>query len=239
MKIAALATLSLLALAGCASGPPAKLTYPTAFDYPAEYAMQSPTAPQVPVAPAPQAVTAGAIYREGSGGLALFQDQKARQPGDLLTISLVETTTATSSASTTTTKDSSTELEVGALFGAPVTLGGRDIGSTEASGERAFTGSGTSAQSNSLRGNVTVTVVQRLANGNLLVRGDKVLRLNQSDEVVQIMGIVRTADIGPDNTVASSRVADVRIVYGGKGAIAKSNVMGWLSRFFQSPYFPM
>src|SRR5690606_34511665 len=103
----------------------------------------------------------------------------------------------------------------------------------------AFSGTGSSAQSNQLSGSVTVTVVQRLANGNLVVRGDKLIRLNQSDEIVQIMGIVRAADIGPDNTISSSRVADVRIAYGGRGAVAKSNVMGWLSRFFQSPLFPM
>ncbi|HEX5757385.1 MAG TPA: flagellar basal body L-ring protein FlgH [Arenimonas sp.] len=254
IALACSACAALALLAGCASTSGTYAAYPTAFDYPYPEYPQAQTLPRkgdkqqapgmpmaapVPVAAAPQATTAGAIYREGGGGLALFQDRKALYPGDLLTITLVERTTATASTSTSTTKDSETELGITSLFGAPVTINGRDLGSTSTSGERAFSGTGNSAQSNRLDGSVTVTVVQRLANGNLVVRGDKLIRLNQSDEIVQIMGIVRAADIGPDNTVSSSRVADVRIAYGGRGAVAKSNVMGWLSRFFQSPLFPM
>ena len=95
-----------------------------------------------------------------------------------------------------------------------------------------------SAQSNRLQGSVTVTVVQRLPNGNLVVQGAKNLRLNQGDELVQVQGIVRAADIFPDNTIPSSRVADARIVYGGRGPVAQSNAMGWLSRFFNSALTP-
>ena len=99
-------------------------------------------------------------------------------------------------------------------------------------------GTGNSAQSNRLQGSVTVTVIQRLPNGNLVVQGQKNMRLNQGDEMVQIQGIVRPADIGTDNTIASSKVADARIAFGGRGAIAQSNSMGWLGRFFNSPVFP-
>lgn len=263
MKTLAAATAVLL-LAGCASTGGSSRAYPSAFDYPypphdgevvtlprkgekkakpAEAEAAPPAfeayAAAVAVAPGPQPATPGAIYREGSGGLALFQDRKAHHPGDLLTITLVERTTGTSSSTTTTSKSSETDMGIGSLFGAPITLKGRDLGTVSASGDRSFNGSGQSAQSNRLDGSVTVTVVQRLANGNLVVRGDKLIRINQSDEIVQIMGIVRAADIGPDNTVPSSRVADVRIAYGGRGAVAKSNVMGWMSRFFQSPWYPM
>ena len=89
-----------------------------------------------------------------------------------------------------------------------------------------------------LQGSVTVTVIQRLPNGNLVVQGQKNMRLNQGDELVQIQGIVRPADINPDNTISSGKVADARIAYGGRGAIAQSNSMGWLGRFFNSPIFP-
>jgi flagellar L-ring protein precursor FlgH len=70
------------------------------------------------------------------------------------------------------------------------------------------------------------------------VQGQKNMRLNQGDELVQIQGIVRPADIGTDNSVSSSKVADARIAYGGRGAIAQSNSMGWLGRFFNSPIYP-
>ena len=81
-------------------------------------------------------------------------------------------------------------------------------------------------------------MIERLPNGNLLVRGEKLLRLNRSDEVVQIQGIVRPADINPDNSVASSRIGDARIVYTGRGELAQANAQGWLSRFFNSVVMP-
>ncbi|SBV35702.1 Flagellar L-ring protein [uncultured Stenotrophomonas sp.] len=181
--------------------------------------------------------SAGAIYAAGPG-LNLYGDRRARDVGDLLTITLVESTTASTTASTAISKDSSIGIGSPTLFGAPVTLGGKDILSATASGERDFAGNGNSAQSNRLQGSVTVTVIQRLPNGNLVVQGQKNLRLNQGDELVQIQGIVRAADIAPDNTIASSKVADARIAYGGRGAVAQSNAMGWLGRFFNSRLSP-
>ena len=194
-------------------------------------------APVQPVMPLQATPGAGAIYAAGPS-LQLYSDRRARDVGDLLTINLQESTNAQTTANTTTKKDS--EMSVGSptLFGAPVTLGGRDILSASAAGTRDFTGRGSSAQSNRLQGSITVTVVQRLPNGNLVVQGQKNMRLNQGDELVQVQGIVRAADIAPDNSVSSGRVADARIVYGGRGAVAQSNSMGWLSRFFNSGLAP-
>ncbi|MCW4456290.1 flagellar basal body L-ring protein FlgH [Flavobacterium sp. MXW15] len=199
-----------------------------------------PYPPMAPVAPivAPSAApSAGAIYAAGPG-LNLYGDRRARDVGDLLTIVLVESTTASTTASTAISKESEVGIGTPTLFGAPVTLGGKDILSASASGERDFNGRGNSAQSNRLQGSVTVTVVQRLANGNLVVQGQKNLRLNQGDELVQIQGIVRSADIAADNTIASSKVADARIAYGGRGPVAQSNAIGWLGRFFNSALAP-
>ena len=194
-------------------------------------------APVVPVAAPVAQPGAGAIYAAGPG-LNLYGDRRARDVGDLLTITLVESTSATTSANTAIGKKSSMDIGSPSLFGAPVTLGGKEVLAASARGERDFTGKGSSAQSNRLQGSVTVTVIQRLPNGNLVVQGQKNLRLNQGDELVQIQGIVRAADINPDNSVPSSRVADARIAYGGRGAMAQSNSMGWLGRFFNSPIFP-
>ena len=103
-------------------------------------------------------------------------------------------------------------------------MNGRDILSASVNGDRGFSGAGNSAQSNRLQGSLTVTVIQRLPNGNLVVQGQKNMRLNQGDELVQIQGIVRPADINPDNTISSGKVADARIAYGGRGAIAGAAV---------------
>lgn len=194
-------------------------------------------APLQPIMPPQAEPTAGAIYAAGPT-LQLYSDRRARDVGDLLTITLLENTTAQTSANTATNKESNLSLGTPSILGAPVTLGGKDILSATAKGARDFTGKGNSAQSNRLQGNVTVTVVQRLPNGNLVVQGHKNLRLNQGDELVQVQGIVRPGDISADNTVPSSRVAEARIVYGGRGPVAQSNAMGWLSRFFNSGLTP-
>ena len=206
----------------------------------ASYGDVRPYAPMAPVQPAMAEVgqaTPGAIYRSGPS-LNLYGDHRARDVGDLLTINLVESTTATTSASTGIDKSSKTALSAGAVLGGPLTLNGRDLLNTDMSGDRSFSGKGNSAQSNKLQGSLTVTVVQRLPNGNLVVQGQKNLRLNRGDELVQIQGIVRAADIAPDNTIPSSKVADARIAYGGRGAVAQSNAMGWLGRFFNSALAP-
>ena len=192
--------------------------------------------------PAPQPVRAapgpgdggGSIYAGRSGKpMRLFQDNKASDVGDLLTIELVESTTATTKANTAVTKKSGVDLAVPSIGGKALTGLGASV-----EGGRDFSGNGNSAQSNQLEGQITVRVVQDLGNGNLLVRGDKQLRLNQGDETVQVQGIVRRTDIGADNRVTSDRVADARIVYGGRGTLARSNAMGWLGRFFNSALFP-
>ena len=194
-------------------------------------------APIVPVVAASAPATPGAIYQAGPG-LSLYSDRVARDVGDLLTITLVESTTAQTSATTQVGKNSEIGMAAPEIAGAPVTWNGRDILSATVSGERSFDGQGKSSQSNRLQGSVTVTVIQRLPNGNLVVQGQKQLRLNQGDELVQIQGIVRAADIATDNTIPSSKVADARIAYGGRGAVAQSNAMGWLGRFFNSGLSP-
>lgn len=194
------------------------------------------TTAALPVAPA-QAPSTGSIYG-GGGGLRLFQDNKAREVGDLLTIVLVENTTARTAAKTSVAKDSSVGIAAPTIFGQDVTFKGKPLLQAEIEGNRGFDGAGNSTQSNQLDGDITVRVVQALGNGNLLVGGEKRVRLNQGDEVVQVQGIVRTTDIGADNRITSDRVADARIVYGGRGTLARSNAMGWLGRFFNSAAFP-
>lgn len=190
---------------------------------------------QVPVQTV-AAPTAGAIWREGPG-MRLYTDRKAREVGDLVTIQLSERTQASTRANTAITKESSNSMS-GTLLGQPVTLGGRDVLDNSLANSRDFAGDGNSTQSNQITGTVTAQVVQKLPNGNLLIQGSKELTLNQGNELVQVQGIIRTADIGPDNTIASTRVADARIVFGGRGPIARSNAMGWLDRFFNGAWFP-
>lgn len=180
----------------------------------------------------------GAIYRAGAG-LDLFADRRARRVGDVLTIVLAENTTANSQANTETSKENNVTIDNPTLFGKQLPQKGLDFTlDQELQSEQSFTGEGKSVQSNTLAGTISVTVAEVLANGALVVRGEKLLTLNQGNEFVRIAGIVRPEDIAPDNTVLSTKLANVRIHYGGKGAIADANGNGWLGRFFQSLWWP-
>ena len=109
---------------------------------------------------------------------------------------------------------------------------GIDQGDLSASAGSTFNGSGTAAQTSTLRGDLTVTIAEIRPNGTALVRGEKVLNLSQGEEWVQVSGIIRLADIDQDNRISSIRVADARISYSGKGAVQQAGKPGWLSRFF-------
>ena len=189
------------------------------------------------VLPPPTPRTEGAIYQAGQQ-MELFSDLKARRVGDVLTIVLNEATNASKSATTTTAKTTTVANSAPTIFGQSMTVRGRPILSTTLNGSDAFSGAGSSAQSNSLAGSLTVTVIDVQANGNLVVQGDKTLKLNQGDEFVHISGVVRSADIATNNTVTSDKLADARISYSGKGVVDSSNRMGWLARFFNSAYSP-
>jgi flagellar L-ring protein precursor FlgH len=218
-----LALCALALLAGCASAPRARDD--------AEWAPTPPSAQQVAPAQAD-----GSIYHDAQN-MELFTDPRAHRVGDILTVALVESTQASKKATTTTSKSDKANIASPTVLGHALSIGGKvaDIG---LDGERTFDGAGSSTQSNQLTGQITVTVAQRLTNGNLLVRGEKWLTINQGQELVRISGIVRPQDIGQDNVVPSTRVADARISYTGRGTLADANTRGWLSRFFNSKWMP-
>ncbi len=178
----------------------------------------------------------GAIYQAGNGVL-LFEDIKARKAGDLITVILDEQTVASKSASTSSSKDTSVDIPTPTLLGSTATLQGR-AASTSINSGNTFSGGGDSSQSNSLSGNITVTVVDVMANGNLVVSGKKMLTLNQGRELVSISGVVRPIDLSADNRIVSSKIAQAEITYSGSGMIADSNRAGWLARVLNGKLWP-
>ncbi len=222
MKTSFFLVMALIAMAGCTNTPPKP--------DPNFSSVRPPYSQPLPV-------NDGAIYRAGYE-MTLFSDQRARRPGDIITIVLVEKTNASKKATTKTKKDNSMDIATPSIWGGPVTKNGLDILAATADAQREFTGEGDTTQSNSLTGKISVTVIDTLPNGNLMVRGEKLLTLNQGSERVQVSGIIRPADVAPDNTVLSTQVADAQIVYAGEGALADANSPGWLARFFQSSWWP-
>lgn len=224
MKRIAFALIAAAALQGCASVPVSD-------------------SPAVSYAPAwPEDVYAierapGTVYADGS--FDLFMDLRARAVGDTLTILLVERTAASKESSTSTSRGTSIDTGFPIVGGRPVTSNGTPILNNEVGTDSSFSGAADASQSNRLDGSITVTVAGRLPNGNLVVRGEKLITLNQGEEYIRVEGIVRPIDIGPQNTVASTKLADAKITYSGRGTLAATNRPGWLARFFNSPWFPL
>ena len=177
--------------------------------------------------------TGGGLFRSGYSG-SLTGDKRAVRVGDILTVVLDESTQSSKSAGTSFGKSS------GVSVGIPTVLGNTyDRLESSAEAERDFNGSARSSQQNTLRGSIAVTVHQVLPNGTLLIKGEKALRLNQGDEYIRLVGLVRMDDINRTNQVSSQNVANARISYAGRGVLSDSNSAGWLTRFFTSPLFPL
>jgi flagellar L-ring protein precursor FlgH len=181
--------------------------------------------------------TTGSIYQAGRE-VALFENPIAHHVGDIVTIVLNEQTAAQKSSSTNTNKNTSVALPGMTILGKALTIHGVPILSNNIADTTKFAGEGDSAQSNSLQGYITVTVQKVLPNGNLYVKGEKWIGINQGQEYVRVTGVIRPIDLSAENSIPSSQVANAKIAYGGKGALADANAQGWLSRFFNSPWTP-
>ncbi len=179
----------------------------------------------------------GGIFQPARN-FSFYGDQVAINVGDILTIVLEENTQASKTAETTYDKDDEVTLNEATILGNTINGHGLSL-LTNPSMKRAFDGAASSGQRNSLRGSISVTVSEVLPNGVLRIQGEKWLKLNQGDEYIRITGLVRPQDIGTDNTILSSKVADARIAYGGTGEFDDVNRQGWLTRFFNSDWWFM
>lgn len=222
-RVHSLLVIGLL-LQGCSTVAPA----PTA--QPGEESFAPPQLEPQPVRYASE----GSLYNR-SYVMTLFQDRRAYRVGDMLTVTLDEKTSSSKQADTSYGKssDASAGADVSGSHVNPKNFAG------SINADRNFDGSAQSSQKNSLQGAITVVVASVLPNGNLDVRGEKWLKLNQGDEYLRLSGLVRVEDIDGLNRVSSQRLADARISYSGKGTMANTNEPGWLTKFFYSPMSPI
>jgi flagellar L-ring protein precursor FlgH len=202
--------LGATCLAGCSVLPPQPLSHSTGF------------APVYPVvSTAPEQAT-GSLYNAGVGETFLGRGRNF-QVGDVITVVLSESTQASRVQSGKLSRTSSnnvlpTEALGGGLLGTTAGLLGGTIKTD---------GSGTADQTASLSGSVVVTVVDVMANGNLVVRGEKQLALTEGAEIIQVAGVIRPDDVAPNNTVQSKRLANAQITYRGTGDMAATARAGW------------
>jgi flagellar L-ring protein precursor FlgH len=180
----------------------------------------------------------GAIFHAGINERPLFEDKRARNIGDILTISIVEKTTGDRKANSGATyKNSASVTTPGVTVGAAARVLLQAFSITGSSDNSAAT-TGSGAASANMTGTITVTVIDVLANGNLLVSGEKQVALNNSDEFIRFSGVVNPTTISNLNTVPSTQVADARIEYKSAGAMSEvikdAQSLGILGRFFMS-----
>ena len=165
---------------------------------------------------------------------SIFADKKARQVGDLLTILVIERASASREAKTKTSRTSDRNGKLGAFVGLPT----RGLGSTgnilpegiSLSSASNFDGLGSTEQSDALDATVSVVVTEVLANGTLVIEGQRQITVNGEQQTLIIKGMVREQDVSANNTVMSTSLANAEISYQGKGMISRQQKPGLLSR---------
>jgi len=217
---AALAVAATVALGGCQSyhalnpRPPVDVAEPTSVLPP-------------PVALAP--VTNGAIF-QADRYRPLFEDHRARLVGDTLNVQIVEKVSATQKSTSSIDKSGKVNAGITALPFVSANSFGRAAATGTSS--NTFEGKGSTENSNDFAGTITATVTGVLANGHLLVSGEKQIGVNHNVDVLRFSGQVDPRAIQPGNTVPSAQIANVRIEQRGRGAQADAQGIGWLGRFF-------
>jgi flagellar L-ring protein precursor FlgH len=211
------AILLLCMLAGCSHiEPRVALVEPTTFK------------------PAPQAAAPagnGSIFQQANYR-PVFEDPRARLRGDIITIAINEKNSASRTSTSSAEKTNDLKAGVPTLLGVP----GKFLQglSVEGNSANTFSGKGATANDNAFTGTITVTVVDVLQNGNLLVSGEKQIGINHNLEFIRFSGVINPVSLQAGNVVDSTKVADARLDYTGKGYIDEAQRMGWLSRFFMT-----
>ena len=200
-----------------------------------------PTADFSPIQPMPKQKpiqVTGSIFANGQdlfGDLRSYQAAKI-QVGDLITVLLNETTQASRTSNLATSRVGANDVinqgRIDAVVNKVESASGRGLGGffdlfPTTGSSVTSSGSGTAGQGASLTGSISAMVVEILANGNLVIIGEKQLALTEGSEFIQIKGIIRPADIQPDNTILSQRIANAQISYRGTGDLVNASKPSW------------
>lgn len=224
MKAALLASLACASLlAGCGPNHIQPFTPRQRVYEPGAYAQRDPSARP----------TAGSIFSEASGGY--LEDTRAVRVGDVVVIRIDESADAEGGSTTKLNRDSSGSGGTSAILGLVPALKKAypklEMDKLwEFAAKAGFTGQGNTSRKGQLNGTISVRVVREMPNGDLFLEGTKVVLINFEEYHLYLSGLVRTADIGPDNSISSTRLADAQIEFTGRGDIADQQRKGWGAR---------
>ncbi len=189
--------------------------------------------PEVP----PRALQTGSLWRDEVSANFLYSDVRARFPGDLLTVVVVEDSAGAKEAESANSTDTDIELGIEQFFGLPQALqeNNPDIDPRQlvkATSKSAWTGDGSTKRKGQLKARMTAQVTAVAPNGNLWVEGQKMVSVNHEDQFLVVAGWVRPEDINTQNEVLSTRLADGRVEYYGVGVVGIKQRPGWGSVLF-------
>ncbi len=185
--------------------------------------------------PAPTYSNPGSLYASADQ-VDLYSDGRARRVGDIVRIDIVESANASNTANTTASKDSSSNMQIDAFFGKSAipllgTVGSPMLGT---SSDSDFSGSGSTSRSNTITATVAARIVHVLPDGLMQIEGIRETKVNSETQYIVVRGLVRSRDVGPDNSILSTQMADAQIEYYGSGIIADKQKPGWLSRLLDT-----
>jgi len=185
---------------------------------------------------APEQVASGpSLFSSNAPDLFLYRDVKARNIGDILTIQVIENSSATNSATTATQKKGDVTLSAPAIAG--LESGGTSplnfSNILQASGGLNFNGTGSTSRSGQLQAAISARVVQVFPNGDLRIEGTKIVAINGERQTLTIGGLVRSHDVSPGNVILSTSIANMDVKFDGKGIVADTNKPGWFYKFYQ------
>ncbi len=183
----------------------------------------------------PAQATDGSLWSENGELSEMFSNPKARRIGDILTIKIAEASSATNKASTTTDRSSGISAQVDGFFNLEKKFPADQPFFNPFSGVNAsmgsdFEGTGATQRSGALNAYMTARVVDLLPNGNLIIEGNREVRVNAENQLITLTGIIRSRDISAENVILSTYIADARISYNGAGVLNDRQKPGWLSR---------
>ncbi|MCJ8329466.1 MAG: flagellar basal body L-ring protein FlgH [Lentisphaeria bacterium] len=169
----------------------------------------------------------------------IYSSQVAVKKGDLITIVISEATNSAKSESITTGKSgsaSSSNITLGNATGGTLSkkLAALDLATAyNLNGSSTFDGSGSSSSSETLKATITARVVDIQKNGLLVIRGERQIKMKREQVDIIITGLIRTRDVSSSNSVNSSQISDLSVVYRSTGSVTDGTKKGWLFRFFE------
>ena len=189
----------------------------------------------------PAQANEGAIYVETSAFTDLFVNPKAKRVGDIITIKIVENSSASNNATTTTGRSSTLTGQLNSFFNFENKYtSGQDtfnpFGAVKGGIDSDFQGNGSTSRSGDLSAYITARIIEVLPNGNFVISGTREVQINNEKQIIVLRGIIRPRDVSSNNVILSTYISDAKIAYSGSGVVDDRQKPGWMSNFLNKAW---